>query len=258
MSLLSLLGIWMCASAHAQATPPPPPSTASTMPSMGPQDRQWRTSMSMGLAYLAVRGSDAVPDSTDNVGLALQSRSGAQVGNGWRLSVGYGLGFTEFQRTAEMWNQASSIGRWTTQAYADVYQWSKRKGEDDALAPVRWTGSMLAYSGLTVGYILAGGMHLGSPLASLSSMHFDVLAGRYLGGQDDGFHLAGGMGLIGFSHPHSARLRAGVGPVVVTGLDLDRLTIGARVGYSPAGWQADRGIEGSAVLTTSLTIGTLR
>ena len=119
-------------------------------------------------------------------------------------------------------------------------------------------GSAFAFGFLTFGYVLAGGMYVAGPIYSTTFVDLDVTASHHFGSEGRGPYLAGGLAIIGFSHPLSPQLRGGVGPVFSAGMDLGKVTIGSKVIFSPPSWHGESGIEGSALTAASLTVGTTR
>ena len=231
--------------------PPPPAPAPAAAPAPAPR---WRSSVGGGVAHFAADGPGEAQDSLDNWGVAVYARTGLRIAPSTRLRLGASAAFTEFDRTAEMWDTGSALGRWTTDAYGGVYDWIGR-GVDDKTWPLRVGLGVPAFTFLTMPYVLAGAFYLFGPLASGTFATVDATVSRSLGPDELGLYAEAGLGLLVFSHPRSPTPRAGMGPIVGLGVDVGPWTLGARTQWSPPALHDDEGIAGSDIWATTLTAG---
>ena len=229
----------------------PPPSSTRSDPS--PPPPRWRSSLGGGVAHFAADGPGQAQDSLGNWGVSVYARTGVRIAPSTRLRLGTSAAFTEFDRTAGMWDIANEVGRWTTDAYGDVYDWTAR-GADDKTLLLRIALSVPVFGLLLTPYILAGAIYLAGPVASGTFMTLDATVSRRFG-QDVGPYVESGLGLLAFSHPESPTLRAGMGPILGIGVDLGPWTLGARIQWSPPVLHDQDGIKGSHLWASTLTAG---
>jgi len=201
----------------------------------------WYGSTGLGFASFVIDQRRSNADSTDNFGLALQTRGGPRFGQHFGLNFGFTWAFTEFDRTADFWDAGYDIGKWTTGAHRTVHRWSKR-GTDESRGP-RALGAFFAHFGLLFPYMIAGMAYVLGPFAASTYAEFDLTASFHFGSEAVDAYVELGPGLIGFIHPEDPVLLGGYGPVGGGGLNLGALHLGAQVLWTPPGWhgEADRG-----------------
>jgi hypothetical protein len=145
-----------------------------------------------------------------------------------------------------------AVGRWTTNAYKDVYHWS---GIKDDYQSLRVLGSIFAYVGLIFPYVAAGVLYILVPFSPTTYLELDITASYHFGSDAlEGF-VEGGLGAVAFIHPEYDVVRGGFGPAAGAGVKLGILRIGAHTLWSPPGTHGSLGTTDEHVMTASATVG---
>lgn len=208
--------------AQPSASPPPPP----------PPERQSTSYLGIGPAYAASVGS-SVARSTHSYGVVIEAGKNIPLADRVDLGLRFAWGLTAWDRF-EKWAKAGyDAGAWTTEAYSDVYDWTRKHSGDPNTHGLRIMGSFFAFMTLWIGYVVAGIAYAVAVVAPTTSLEFD-LTGNYNFG-DDKFnpYVKGGLGLLAFIHPDYGTLRGGIGPTFGVGFRASGVQVGANLTWSP-------------------------
>lgn len=209
-----------------------------------------RSSFGLGAAYFGSHGSGRT---LDRFGLMLEGGGVFPVHRRWGMGLRFSWGLTEFERF-EKWTQAGySIGKWTTTAYGDVYEWSAQK---DKYQTARVMGSLFAYIGLFFPLAVAGVCYLGAVFAPTTYMETALTVNYDFGNRRFGPYIEGGVAMVGFVHPTHISLRGGIGPTLGSGLRLGPFRVGGHVAWLPPSLHGEPTEHGSThVFTGAMTLG---
>jgi hypothetical protein len=225
-------------------------SSESAEPSATPKLR-FRTSFDLGGSYF---GAQSDSQDLNRFGIALESNSVIPVDGRWGVGLRFGWGMTEFQRFDDWANTGYRVGKWTTTAYGDVYEWSAEKGDYQIF---RIFGSFFAYIGLFFPLVVAGICYVGAVVAPTTYLETAVVANYDFGNQDLGPFVEAGIGVAGFIHPRYGKLRGAFGPSFGSGLRLGAIRVGAHVTWSPPYLHGEAGPDTSHIVYGGLTLGVI-
>lgn len=242
--------------------PAPPPSAASVPPSPSPPPsptpappvpplarRSTTTELGLGVAYL---GAIQSRTTHSEVGAVFHVAPRFPIGDHYGIGVRFAYGLTGWDRTEDVARAGYKVGRWTTHAYGDVWDWAG-EGEKDTRA-LRYFGAFFAFFGLIVPYVVAGVLYLVSPLAASSFAEADVTFNwEPADDPKQGPYLKGGIGFAAYVHPDTSRLYGGLGPNVGFGYRVDNLNLGVVGTFLPYGAHGSATAE--HVLMGGFTIG---
>jgi hypothetical protein len=234
------------------AKPAPQPAPTPAPANEEPKDeRRTITAFGLGPAGFFTTGTGSLA----RPGVALQVASHVPIHENMGLGLRFSWTLTEFRRTEDMTRTAYKIGRWTTTAYGDVYDWAAQK--DDARL-LRWMGAFFAFFGLLFPFMVSGIFYVASPLSATTALElgltFDYAFGtdRYSSGP----YLKGGLGLVGYVHPRHDKLLGGVGPTFGAGFRFgDHFDLGLNATFLPSILHGQARGENGDVVLTSVTLG---
>ncbi|MFZ5472202.1 MAG: hypothetical protein ACOZIN_22450 [Myxococcota bacterium] len=207
--------------------PPPPPLVEAppAPPEKGVQ-RGWSFTGAAGVGFQLLPG-----DQESSVGLALEG-IGAYRFNEWvslRLRLGWGL--THWERALHTIAAGNAVGQWTAGAYVSVTEWLTTG--DPAWFLFKLMASMFAYTGLMLGFVVAGVLYLITPLVPTSFVEMGLApAAHWVIGELD-LYLEGGVGTMFYVDRVRNEISPGWGPLVGAGLNLGRFGAGLHVLWSP-------------------------
>jgi hypothetical protein len=235
----------------------PPPEAAKPAPPPEKKDEKkeeakgGRTAIGIGPAAFVTTGTGSFA----RPGVALQLASHVPIQENMGIGIRFSWMLTEFRRTEDMTRTAYRIGRWTTNAYGDVYDWAAQK--DDARL-FRWMGAFFAFFGLLFPYIVSGLFYVASPFAATTALELG-LTFDYSFGTDrlrSGPYLKAGLGLVGYVHPRQDKLLGGIGPTFGAGVRFgDHYDLGLNATFIPSVLHGQTDRENGDVVLTSLTLG---
>jgi hypothetical protein len=170
------------------------------------------------------------------------------------IGLRFAWGLTEFRRMDEFAKPAYDIGKWTTNAYVDVYNWAAIK--DDARL-FRWMGAFFAFAVLWMPYIVSGVIYALTPLAPTTYLEGD-LTFNYDVGTDKlgtGPYFKGGLAALAYLHPRTDKLFGGLGPTAGFGVRVGKADIGIQGTWLPPKLHGDNPGETTSVFIGSLLVG---
>lgn len=188
-------------------------------------------------------------------GVALDLDASVPLDGRLGLDVHFAWGLTEFHRFDDFTNAGYRAGAWTTKAYEDVWNWAAINNQ---WALFRWIGAFFAFAGLAFPYIGAGVCYVLAPVAPTTYLELDLAAIYELGDKNANPYFKGGLGLVGYLHPLSARPSAGLGPTVAFGARLRGFDVAVQMTWLPRGLHGEDPGETTNVLIGALTMGLTR
>jgi hypothetical protein len=245
-----------------QAAPPAqaaPPRAAERAPAEGDDEKHEKrttlTALGVGMTYVATvpRGAGAKTD--NRYGVVLQTASRIPIGDNFGLGLRFAWGLTEFDRFEAFTKAGYRVGKWTTGAYKDVWEWAGTK--DDARS-LRWMGAFFASIGLFFPLVAAGLCYVAAPLAPTTYLEFDLTLNYDFAEGRTGPYLKGGLGLVGFIDPRSGSLLGGLGPTVGVGQRVGPLDLSANVTWLADGLHGEVEGERSNIYIAGITVGLIR
>ena len=204
----------------------------------------------LGLAHVAATGGPY--QSRSGVGLDL--RAGIGLSHRTQLDLLTSLGILYPERTVWLAAAALDLGGWTLGAFASVTDWARTPTGVGLLDALKWTGTLVAYSGLGIVALGVPLLFALSPVASVGQGLIGPVLRVHTGlGPPDAFVEVGAGGLF-YATPDSAGL--GWGPVLGIGTQLGGgLVLGTRWTVSPPALHVDLYDLRSTILSGSLYIG---
>lgn len=173
--------------------------------------------------------------------------------------VGLGLraawGLTEFHRFEDFARAGYRVGKWTTTAYGDVWEWATVS--DDAAA-FRLVGGVFASVLLLFPYLVAAGMYALAPVSPTTYLETDVTAVVHLAPDArDGVvpYLKPGLALAAVLAPRSDRLVGGAGPTLGLGVRSGHLDVAIKGTWLPPYLHGEGGRGRSHIVLTGVTLG---
>jgi hypothetical protein len=207
-------------------------------------------SIGVGPTYFGMIGNGV-----QRYGVALDLDASVPLDGRLGLDVHFAWGLTEFHRFDDFTNAGYRAGAWTTKAYEDVWNWA---ATNDQWALFRWIGAFFAFAGLAFPYIGAGVCYVLAPVAPTTYLELDLAAIYELGDKNANPYFKGGLGLVGYLHPLSARPSGGVGPTVAFGARLRGFDVSAQLTWLPYGLHGEDPGERTNVVIGGLTMGLTR
>lgn len=169
-------------------------------------------------------------DGIDEYGFAMGAGGRFPFHDRMAINAGVTWGLTSFDRTGEWWEEARKIGRWTSNAYANVTEWAGEGEDDEAL---RYMAAFYAYIGLLFPYAVSGIMYIVGPFAATSYLDFHMEATFHLFETRNGPYVGGGLGTAAVIFPIEREMKGALGPSLNLGYDFGWFGIEARGFYSP-------------------------
>lgn len=230
--------------AATQAPAPPPPLVAPK-----PEERKTITELGLGPTYF---GAIQKHTTHSEAGVVFQVAPRFPIGDHYGIGLRFAFGMTGWDRTVDVARPGYKIGRWTTHAYSDVWDWAG-EGEKDTRG-LRFIGAFFAFIGLIVPYVFAGMFYIAAPFAASSYGEAD-LTFHWEPGDDpkQGPYLKGGLALAAYVHPDSGHLFGGLGPNVGFGYRAGSVSLGLVGTFLPYGLHGNDTAE--HIFIGSLTIG---
>jgi hypothetical protein len=234
---------------------PQKPAAAAQEPAAEREPPKTRTHFGLGLgvAYFGWRENESARKS-DDIGLALELRSGVELSRALQTNFRFGWGLTEFHRTGELIDAANSQARWTNRAFVSVSRWAKKDGKDDHTDGLRKMGAFFAYFGLLFSYAVVGGMYIISPLAPTTFLNFDITLSYHPLDPDFGPYVEGGVGFLSFIHPSLGGYYGGLGPTFGAGYRAGSVQLGAHLTWSPPGVHGEPSSHDSHILQGAFVV----
>lgn len=262
-SRAALLGCLLAAAPSAVAraqTEDPPPSPEP------PPERRGLTQYGIGVAYAGIfPRSGSGTSRASEIGLLLETSRTFPLSDSVDFGVRFAWGLTAWERFPK-WAQAGyDAGRWTTQAYEDVYGWTRKFGDDGTYDPnthgLRLMGGFFAMAVLWLGYVASGLAYVTAVVSPTTWMEVDATANYNFGAPSpkaDTPYLKGGVALLAFLHPEHGTLAGGMGPTFGGGVRLGSVHLGASATWSPGGLHGEARGGRTEVLFGGVTIGLQR
>jgi hypothetical protein len=254
-TLLGASMVWRAGVCQAAEAEPPTPganrASVESRPASDTPKPRFRTSFDFGGSYF---GAHSSRQDLNRFGLALESNSLIPVDGRWGVALRFGWGMTEFQRFDDWAATGYRVGKWTTTAYGDVYEWSAERGDYQIF---RIFGSFFAYIGLFFPLVVAGICYVGAVVAPTTFLETAVVANYDFGNQDMGPFIEAGVGVAGFIHPRYGKLRGALGPSFGSGLRLGAIRVGAHLTWSPPYLHGEASSDTSHIVYGGLTLGVI-
>jgi hypothetical protein len=232
---------WWLAIALAQA-PAPPEATLTPTPDPPRRARPF----GVGAAWVA-----SAVDHRVGVHLELQPgfRPHRHVGAQWLAAVGV----TSPEHTVATVAWGTRAAGTLADAIRDVDAW-RRRGEGTDTEGLRFTGQVVATTGLGMAFVAVPLVYAVSPLMAAGS----AVTGPTLSvhpGSGESFYVEAGGGAMLYRDPTFGGVGVGYGPILGAGLQLGPRRVGARVLLSPPG--AHTGTKGTSpwLASTGVFIG---
>ena len=237
-------------SAPAPAPVAPPPARPAPPVVQAPkEERKTITELGFGATYL---GAIQSSQTHSEAGVVFHVAPRFPIGDHYGLGLRFAYGMTGWDRTEDVARSGYKVGRWTTHAYRDVWDWAG-EGEDNTRG-LRVIGAFFAFIGLVFPYVVAGMFYLAAPFAA--SSYGEVDATFHWEPADDpkqGPYLKGGVALAAYVHPDTGRLYGGLGPNLGFGYRVGNVSLGVVGTFLPNGFHGSARAE--HVLIGSFTIG---
>jgi hypothetical protein len=208
---------------------------------------------SAGVAYLKVDTGDA-SGGGEHLGVAIDMRATALIGDFFGINFLAGLGFTEFERARAWADWGVRAGRWTTDRLRSVAHWVG--GPNDTYYLLKCIPAFFAYFFLVATYVAAGTAFVVSPLASMSYALAGPTGSLHFGDDILGGFVEAGIGGMLTAPTDARRIGKNYGPLFGIGAKLGPVGVSARVLWSPRGAHNEV-FDGARtdVLAASLTVG---
>jgi hypothetical protein len=242
--------------------PPPQPAPPPQAPAPAPEpERKSQTQFGIGPGYAAVIPLGASSSQrAGQAGLVLEVAKTVPVADRFDFGFRFAWGFTAWDRFPKWAKAGYDVGKWTTTAYEDTYNWTRKRGADGDSDPnthgLRLTGGLVAMAFLWLGYVVSGITYLAAVVSPTTWMEIDLTGGYNFGDKDVNPYLKAGIGLMGFIHPEHGTLLGGVGPTFGGGIKIgSALHLGANVTWSPPPLHGEARSGQSHLLVGGLTIG---
>jgi hypothetical protein len=216
---------------------PPPPKRASF------------TELGVGPTYL---GAIRRHDTFSQAGVMFHVAARAPIADHFGLGFRFAYGLTGWDRVQDLARPGYSVGKWTTHAYRDVWNWAGEGEKDTRL--LRYFGAFFAFAGLLIPLVIAGTFYVAAPFAASSIGEFDATF-HWEPSSDpkQGPYLKGGLGLVGYIHPRTGHAYGGLGPNLGFGYRADNIILGVVGTFLPYG--AHGGEVPEHILVGAATIG---
>ena len=186
-------------------------------------------------------------------GLVLETSTRWPLGESAGIGTRLAWGLTEWDRFTAFTDAGYTIGRWTTQAYRDVWRFASADSEQ----PFRVMGGFFGFAFLLFPYMVAGTAYLLAPFATTTYLELDV-TGSYDFGEANAEivpYLGAGIGFAAWLHPRTDELYGGVGPTLAVGLRFEHLDLALKGTWFPPYAHGEAGSGLTSVSTTALTVG---
>jgi hypothetical protein len=215
----------------------------------------------IGFAYAAnLKGSTGTKSAT-GYGLVLEFGKTIPLTEQLDFGLRFAWGLTEWERFTKWAKAGYDVGSWTTHAYEDTYNWTRKNEGAPETHGLRIIGAGFAFLVLWVGYIVAGVAYAAAIFAPTTFLEMDLTA-NYNFGEDlkskkrVNPYLKGGLGLMAFIHPDYGSFLGAAGPTMGTGVRLPGgLHLGANVTWSPPALHGEARGGSTHIVTGGLTIG---
>lgn len=254
-----------------QAAPPPAtsaPPAASAQPATPaqPEERRGLTQFGVGVAYAGVFPSrGATTRDVSELGLLLEVSRTAPISESVDFGFRFAWGLTAWERFPRWAKAGYDAGKWTTQAYEDVYNWTRKRGEDGSYDPnthgLRLMGSFFAFLVLWLGYAYSGVAYATAVVAPTTWLETNFTANYNFGDPKPGGdnpYLRGGAALMAFVHPEHGTLAGALGPTFGGGMRLGQFHLGTNFTWSPAGLHGEARDGRSQIVVGGVTLGIQR
>jgi hypothetical protein len=214
----------------------------------------------MGFAWAQViadeqsRSADAA-----RLGLLLQYSASRPIVDDFEFGTRFAWGLTDWERAGKWANAGVSVGEWTTRAYKNTYNWTRKRGADGKADPnthgLRLMGGSMAMCFLWLGYAVAGVSFLIVPLAPTTFLELDFTGNYVLGSSEVKPYFKAGVGFFAFWHPVHNTLVGAVGPTAGTGVRVGEIDIGAVGTWSPPLAHGEAREGDSHIITSAIVVG---
>ncbi len=246
------------APAAAAAAPPAPPAE--------PPERKALTQLGIGVAYAGVYPlASSASASASEAGVVLELSRTTPLSESVDFGLRFAWGLTAWERFPRWAKAGYDTGAWTTQAYEDVYNYTRKHGPDGTYDPnlhgMRLMGGFFAMIVLWVGYVVSGVAYATAVVAPTTFLEMDLTANYNFGDPKptgENPYLKGGLGLLAFVHPEHGVLVGGAGPTFGGGMRFGSFHIGLSATWSPAGLHGEARSGRSQIVVGGLTVGIQR
>lgn len=202
----------------------------------------------LGIAHLGATGPYV-----SRTGLALDFRSESGIHELMQFNFSFRTSVIYPERTLAVGKAAVDVGAWTTRAFGDLYDWTQ-DGSKGPPPPFKGIGAFFGFFGLTMAYTAVPVLFVVSPFASLGETTIGPTFSIHSAKETPNLWFEAGMGVSMFGHPADA-FGIGYGPLLGTGVQLEKITIGTHWLVSPAGWHSDSADYGGTYLSGALVVG---
>ena len=223
-------------------------------------ERKSSSHVGVGIGYAATWPVGASSSrSASGVGLVLEVGKTIPLAERVDFGLRFAWGLTEWDRFTRWAKAGYDAGSWTTQAYEDVYNWTRKRGEDGDLSPnthgLRLMGSFFAFMALSLGYVVSGLAYASAIVAPTTWLELDLTASYNFGDKQLDPYLKGGLGFMAFVHPEYDRLLGALGPTFGTGVRIGTINLGANGTWSPPMLHGEARPGSTHILVGGLTLG---
>lgn len=236
-----------------------PPSTAPEPPP--PRERRSTSFLGIGPAYAGVLANSG-SRSFDSYGVVLELGKNVPLSERVDLGLRLAWGLTAWDRFSEAAKAGYDIGAWTTEAYSDVYDWTRKHSGHPNTHGLRLFASFFAFITLELGYVVAGLAYLFALVAPSTYLEGDLTVNYNFSDDDPKLkrdavipYIKGGLGLMGFVHPDFGKLVGGLGPTVGAGVRIGGLVLGLSATWSPPPLHGEARDYRTHIVTGGLTVG---
>ncbi len=238
--------------------PPPPPQAEDDG-----GERQGLSNFGIGFAYAANLKGSAGTKSATGYGLVLEFGRTVPLTEQLDFGLRLALGLTEWERFTKWAKAGYDVGAWTTEAYEDTYNWTRKHSGAPSTHGLRILGAGFAFLALSIGYVVAGVAYATAVFAPTTFLETDLTANYNFADFKDlkskkgvNPYLKGGLGMMAFIHPDHGTLLGALGPTFGAGVRLGGgLHLGMNVTWSPPPLHGEARGGSTHIVTSGLTIG---
>ncbi len=255
--------------------PPPAPraepshaAPAAAQPEKDPDEvgRPSLTQLGVGLAYVNVAPlASSRSARASEAGLLLELSRTTPLSEKVDFGLRFAWGLTAWERFPRWAKAGYDAGRWTTEAYENTYNYTRKRGPDGTYDPnlhgLRLMGGFFGMMFLWIGYVASGIAYVTAVLAPTTFLEMDATANYNFGDPSPkgvNPYLKAGVALMAFVHPEHGRMVGAVGPTLGGGVRIGTLHLGLTGTWSPAGLHGEAREGRSHIVTGGLTIGVQR
>jgi hypothetical protein len=225
--------------AAAPAAPAAPPVAAATGEAEGDAGRSMDSHFNLGIGVALAAGLGTRPNTSfTRPGVVIEGRGTYPLSRRFDAGFRFAWGLTEFRRFPDWIGAGTDVAEWTTRAYQNTYDWTRKRGRDGTLDPdlrgLRMTGAIWAMAVIWLGYVAAGVVYATAVVSPTTWVEANGLLGYNFGDRNFNPAFHGGLALFGFIHPVQNTLAAGIGPTIAPSVSFGPVRFGANFTMSPS------------------------